>query len=156
MKCETPGCNNQKERIGPWFKKICTSCKKGRTPDKRGSRTTRTPQRKKQASGYVTIGGKLEHRVVMERMLGRPLVKGENVHHINGQRDDNRPENLELWIKPQPTGIRARDLVKEVVDLYPEFLGEYLSDQRVQERVYWNTKGWGGLNFSILGKDPLL
>ncbi len=53
----------------------------------------------------------LEHIVVMESLLGRYLVPGENVHHRNGVPTDNRPENLELWVRPQPPGCRVEDAV---------------------------------------------
>lgn len=65
--------------------------------------------------GYVRVNfwglTAFEHRVELARKLGRPLLANENVHHINGKRDDNRHENLELWVVSQPSGQRAEDLL---------------------------------------------
>ena len=47
-------------------------------------------------SGYINTEYGYEHRVLMERKLGRKLKRSEHVHHKNGVRDDNRIENLEL------------------------------------------------------------
>lgn len=73
--------------------------------------------------GYI-----LEHRYVMEQVLGRQLRTFESVHHINGVRHDNRPENLELWARPQPAGQRPEDLVEWVVNHYPDLVRGRLAD----------------------------
>lgn len=53
-----------------------------------------------------------EHRIVMEALLGRPLPPGSTVHHVDGNRSNNDPGNLELWNKGQPAGQRTKDKIE--------------------------------------------
>lgn len=93
--------------------------KGGRTKSSCGYRLVQMPDHPAaRAVGYVA-----EHRLVMEKKIGRYLRPEETVHHMNGVRDDNRPENLELWTSRQPRGQRVSDLVEwanEILRLYGE------------------------------------
>ncbi len=87
--------------------------------DKQGYLMVRVPgHANANVNGYLP-----EHRYVMSQHLGRPLEPDENVHHLNGKRNDNRLENLELWIKSQPSGQRVVDQVawaKKILARYGE------------------------------------
>ena len=80
----------------------------------------------------------------MEEILGRHLLPDETVHHRNGVRNDNRPENLELWVRPQPTGIRVVDAVawaREILERY-----EVATSNNAQRTASERSWRWGDSN----------
>lgn len=92
----------------------------------------------------------LEHRMVMEEHLGRRLARGENVHHINGVRDDNRIENLELWYSAQPYGQRVDDLLRYVAEFHRVALIEALGLNENPRRAIRRAASAGVLPWAAL------
>lgn len=104
--------------VTPAEKRIKTNREQGKT-DTNGYRLVWAPG--DPSSSRSNGNWAPEHRLVMAEIIGRPLRTNENVHHINGVKTDNRPENLELWVSSQPSGQRIPDLLawaREIIDLY--------------------------------------
>lgn len=84
----------------------------------------------------------------MGQMLGRTLEPHERVHHKNGVRNDNGPENLELWTvqKKDPAGQRQLDLVQSIIPGLP------VKDKR--QLIAWLLEVENELVSEVLGNRP--
>lgn len=104
--------------------------------NRKGYRMIRRSDHPAQQNGYVH-----EHRLVMERILGRFLLPQETVHHKNGNRKDNRPENLELWTKAHSYGQRASDLVEWAIDILSQYAPEKLNPNTTTAGLFVRING---------------
>ena len=123
--CEQAGCTRKHSSLGLCLLHYSRVYRHGVAGGPEPTRRRRPDRTISPRDGYVRVrmpehpradksGMVLEHIPIMEGMVGRPLdwSAGEQVHHINGARHDNRPANLELWVTSQPRGQRPDQLVE--------------------------------------------
>ncbi len=120
---------------------LCITCF-NKSKDVKGSKNPQWKGGTKLKDGYVlryalghpnTIGKSnytWDHRLVMEKHIGRYLLPGETVHHKNGIKTDNRIENLELWTSNHGKGIRYDDFTDKELSVLVSFLKNKLNKRQ--------------------------
>ncbi len=123
-------------RSGEFTTRLCAPTK----PSRSGGSVT--------AQGYrmrsVGYRGRYEHRIVMEAHLGRELLPHENIHHRNGDRLDNRIQNLELWSRQQPSGQRVTDKLRWAHELIHSYSGTLVQIEYERLEMRRKAHAWKG------------
>lgn len=134
--CSVQGCNDDYFCLGLCSKHYQRQHRHGSLEDtrKKSAQSIDEIKWRKTAKGYLTgyLKSKsvLQHRIVWEQHHGRVLHPYENIHHINGIKDDNRIENLEVWVTAQPAGQRPEDLAAWVVENYRDLVEKELAKKK--------------------------
>jgi hypothetical protein len=102
--------------------------------------------------GYLVYGsGRLVHRLVAEKAMGRKLKEGEEVHHVNGDKKDSRRDNLVVCTRSYHQLIHERLRVQQCSYNPNEYLWcghhkcchkkeEFVSDEKQPTGYYWVCK----------------
>lgn len=126
--CLTEGCNKQAIK-----RYLCGACHA-----RRYRKNEKMPQRRLEPfsagkSGYelISFNGELMfyHRYVWEQYHNIKLLPQQNIHHINGDRSDNRIENLEIWDTSQPKGQRVADKLRWALEIIGRYCPHKLSGE---------------------------
>lgn len=94
---------------------------------------------KKSSLGYI-----FEHRLVMSNMLKRPLKESEHVHHINNNKADNRPENLQIMSNSEHRKYHAGLMSDEQKRNLVKVLNEHAEKIRLPREPIICACGCGG------------
>lgn len=114
---ECPICGRAFKPCKPTSVTCSARCRNVHTSRKTAEkRSQKLLEKSSDASGYTKRNGRHQHRIVAEAMLGRPLLSSEIVHHKDGNKRNNNPENLEVMTQSEHCKKHFRKHIECSVD----------------------------------------